>query len=75
MNKSILKKVITAYMVLLSAVGYGQQVEMADTMRKEGKIYVVVAVLVTVFVGLIIYLIIQENRLSKIEKKLNNKNE
>lgn len=75
MNKSILKKVITAYMVLLSAVGYGQQVEMADTMRQEGKIYVVVAVLVTVFVGLIIYLIIQENRLSKIEKKLNNKNE
>ena len=44
-------------------------VEMADTMRAEGKIYVVVAVLSTVFVGLAAYLFFLDRRVSKLEKK------
>ena len=44
-------------------------VEMADTMRAEGKIYVVVAVLTTVFLGLAAYLFLLDRRISKLEKK------
>lgn len=42
--------------------------EMADIMRSNGKIYVVVAVLATIFVGIIVYLIYIDKKLSKLEK-------
>ncbi len=43
-------------------------VEMADTMRSNGKIYVVVAVILTLFAGLIFYLINLDKKISRIEK-------
>ena len=42
---------------------------MADEMRSNGKIYVVVAVLVTIFIGIIIYLIRLDRKISKLEKE------
>lgn len=53
--------------MLLSAQ---EQVEMADTMRSEGKIYVVVAIILTIFMGLIIYLVRLDRKVSNIEKQL-----
>lgn len=48
---------------------YGNRsVEMADTFRKEGKIYVVVGTLGTVLAGIIVYLIILDRKISKIEQ-------
>ena len=47
--------------------------EMADTMRSEGKIYVVVAILVIIFVGLIAYLISMDRKVARIEKKISEK--
>lgn len=44
--------------------------EMADAMRSEGKIYVVVAILVTIFAGLIAYLITLDRKVTRIEKKI-----
>jgi len=46
------------------------EVEMADTLRQDGKIYVVVAVLLTVLVGLIVYLISVDRKVSRLEKQL-----
>jgi hypothetical protein len=43
-------------------------VEMADTMRSNGKIYVVVAVILTLFAGLIIYLVSLDKKISRLEK-------
>lgn len=45
------------------------EVEMADVMRTDGKIYVVVAVLLIIFFGLITYLINIDRKVSKLEKK------
>ncbi|MDP2189431.1 MAG: CcmD family protein [Sphingobacteriaceae bacterium] len=45
------------------------EVEMADLMRTDGKIYVVVAVLLIIFIGLIVYLINLDRKVSKLEKK------
>jgi CcmD family protein len=38
-------------------------------MRSNGKIYVVVAVLVTIFIGIIIYLIHLDRKLTRLEKE------
>ncbi len=46
-----------------------QSVEMADTMRSSGKIYVVIATIVIIFIGLAIYLFAIDRRLKKIEKE------
>ena len=48
-----------------------QKVEMADTMRSNGKIYVVVAIILTIFAGLIIYLVRLDRKISKLEKNNN----
>ena len=46
-----------------------QPVEMADVMRSSGKIYVVIATIVIIFIGLAIYLFAIDRRLKKIEKE------
>jgi CcmD family protein len=43
-------------------------VEMADTMRSNGKIYVVVAVLTIIFLGIILYILRLEKRIKQLEK-------
>jgi len=50
-----------------------QEVEMADTMRSEGKIYVVVAIILVVLTGLILYLFLMDRKLTKMEKQFNEK--
>lgn len=47
-----------------------QSVEMADTFRQEGKIYVVVAVILLIFGGLIAYTITIDRKVSRLEKDL-----
>ena len=46
-----------------------QDVEMADLLHENGKIYVVVGVIAIIFVGLAVYLISIDRRLTKIEKE------
>ena len=45
-----------------------QPVEMADAMRADGKIYVVVAVILTILAGLILYVISIDRKIGKLEK-------
>ncbi|HEY0678666.1 MAG TPA: CcmD family protein [Chitinophagaceae bacterium] len=48
--------------------GTEQAPEMADALRSSGKIYVVVAVVVTILLGLFIYLFRLDRKISKLEK-------
>ena len=48
------------------------KIEMADTMRSNGKIYVVVAVVLTILAMLIIYLLRIDRKISKLEKNINS---
>ena len=48
-------------------------VEMADTFRSEGKIYVVIAVMAIILAGLFIYLFALGKKVSDLEKKINGK--
>lgn len=70
-----LKFLLTVTMVTLATLVFGQPVEMADTMRSEGKIYVVVAIVLVIFIGLIIYLVMLDRKITQIEKKLPEKKE
>ncbi len=47
-----------------------QDVEMADAFRADGKIYVVVAVISVVVLGLIAYLFSIDKKVSKLEKEI-----
>ncbi len=73
-----LSKVPLAALLLLSQNLLAQQpvqdgVEMADQLRADGKIWVVVAVIAAVFVGIIVYLVRLDRQLGKLEKEVNNK--
>ncbi|GAB1445327.1 MAG: CcmD family protein [Cyclobacteriaceae bacterium] len=68
------KYLILIFLILSSLATYAQEkVEMADTMRSEGKIYVVVAILGLILFGLIGYLVVLDKKVSKLEKKLSEK--
>jgi hypothetical protein len=43
------------------------QVEMADRLRADGKIYVVVAIILIILVGFIVYLIILDRKIKSLE--------
>ncbi|MCC5916992.1 MAG: hypothetical protein JJU02_06655 [Cryomorphaceae bacterium] len=45
-------------------------IEMADTFRQDGKIYVVVTVMLLIFAGLIAYLFYVDRKVSKLEKSV-----
>ena len=42
--------------------------EMADVMRSNGKIYVVVAVCLTILIGLFVYVFLLDRKISRLEK-------
>ena len=63
--------VLTAILLALPAMA--QPVEMADTMRSEGKIYVVVAIILIVLIGLVTYLFLMDRKVKKLEDKLDGK--
>lgn len=56
----------------LSSFAQEDNVAMADTMRSNGKIYVVIAVIVTIFAGIILYLIRLDRKISKLEKTIHS---
>lgn len=47
----------------------GDEVEMADTFRAEGKIYVVVSIMSIILIGIAAYLFNLDRKISKLEKK------
>jgi hypothetical protein len=52
---------------------YAQQtVEMADVMRSNGKIYVVVGVIALLMAGIIVFLVNLDRKISKLEKEVEN---
>ena len=72
-----MKKIaLTLFTLLLTLNLFAQDnnVEMADTMRSDGKIYVVVAVILIILLGLLVYLFALDRRLKMLEKKSSGKN-
>ena len=67
-RKTFLSAILLFVSFLVNAQQDPRQVDMADTMRSNGKIYVVVAVILTILAGVIIYLVRLDRKISKLEK-------
>jgi hypothetical protein len=72
---NVMKFTAMFMLILVTSIASAQsgKIEMADAMRESGKIYVVIAVLCSVFAGLIMYATLIDRRLSKLEKEVNKK--
>jgi len=68
-----MKKVLILICIILQSIQTFSQesnsVEMATGLRSSGKIYVVVAVISVIFIGLAAYLFTIDKRLKKIERE------
>lgn len=60
--------VAVSYFLLFTLFVNAQEAEMADAMKANGKIYVVIAVMLTILAGLILYLIRLDRKISKLER-------
>ena len=76
-----MKKFILFVLLLVSLQGFPQEnykgpentkVEMADQLRSSGKIYVVVAVLGTILSGIVLYTVLLDRRITKLERESHN---
>ncbi len=71
--RSIAYRIIFLLLALcINVISFAQakKVEMADEMRSNGKIYIVVAVCLTILIGLFLYVFSLDRKLSKIEKEV-----
>lgn len=59
---------LLVFNLFLFAQDTTKKVEMADVMRSNGRIYVVVAVLLAIFAGIILYLIRLDRKITRLEK-------
>jgi CcmD family protein len=73
-----MKKLISLLAILFTAFGVAaaqelQTPEMADPLRQSGKIYVVVGVIAIIFIGIVVYIIAIDSRVSRLEKSIKDK--
>jgi CcmD family protein len=65
------KLLMALFFLLLTNNIFGQNsIEMADKLRESGKIYVVVAVLLVIFIGIALMLFTIDKKVRKIEKEI-----
>ncbi len=69
MNKILNRISLLLCSLLAGFSGFAQgKPEMADVMRSNGKIYVVVAVCLLILIGLFLYVVSIDRKLSRLEK-------
>ena len=64
---------ITNSLTLFAQQIENQQPEMADQMRSNGKIYVVVTIIAIIFIGIVTYLFKLDRKITKLEKEISDK--
>ena len=71
--KSFKKIVVVIFFLCISIslpAQEGNTVKMADLMRSNGRIYVVVAVMLTILTGLVMYLVRLDKKIKKLENQI-----
>jgi CcmD family protein len=71
MRTKIIQFLFLTVLITMALPTFAQEgkVEMADTMRSEGKIYVVIAVILTILLGLIMYVWRLDRKITKLENE------
>jgi heme/copper-type cytochrome/quinol oxidase subunit 2 len=71
------KKVLGILLICISLLSQAQELmsvsepQMADRLREDGKIYVVISVIAIIFLSLVAFLVYIERKVKRIEEKLN----
>ncbi|MBP7810561.1 MAG: CcmD family protein [Bacteroidia bacterium] len=68
-----MKKLILFFFLFTTLFVNAQEPQMADGMRAEGKIYVVITVLAVIFGCVVAYLVMIDRKVKKLEEELKNK--
>lgn len=68
MSKKIILSLLFQVLSCIMVFAQNTEPEMADALRKDGKIYVVILVLATIFAGIIAFVVHLDRKISKIEK-------
>ena len=55
--------------IVVKAQGGTAKTDFGETMRSNGRIYVVIAVILTILIGLILYVVRLDRKMSKMEKE------
>jgi CcmD family protein len=71
--KVFVKTIFLFIFSLFANICSAQEVEMADGMRAEGKIYVVVVIILVVLIGLFTYLFLLDRKLNKMDQQLKDR--
>ena len=58
---------LATVLIFLPVFAQDKKTEMADLMRENGRIYVVVAVVLTILIGLILYVVRLDKKISRLE--------
>jgi len=70
-----MKYLFTLFAGLLNVSLFAQgKIEMADTMRSNGKIYVVVATMLLIMFAILLLLVAYERRIRRLEKQQKDRN-
>ena len=73
MAKRLYKRITLAFSFILSFAASAQnEVAMADVMRDNGKIYVVVAIVAIIFAGIVVYLISIDRKTARLQRQLDD---
>lgn len=68
--KTLIKYLAAVLFVMFLQPVHAQDAEMADSFRAEGKIYVVVAIILIVLIGLVAYLFLLDRKMNKLEEMI-----
>lgn len=71
--KHIILSFACCLLLLITRAQQNEQVQTGNIMRSNGRIYVVIAVMLTILTGLIIYLARLDRKINKLEKETKNK--
>jgi len=69
MKKWIVSSLIT---LVCSSLAMAQDAGSDDVLRQTGKLYVAVGVLLIIFIGILLFLLLLERKISKLEKLIDN---
>lgn len=64
------KKALTTFVITFLPLSLLLAQEDKDFMRSMGKMYVVVAVIVAIFIGIVIYLVSLDRKITKLENQI-----
>ena len=68
-----MKKIAKILFALFIAIpAYSQDAEMADVFRSNGKIYVLLSIVLVILLGVVAYLVMIDRKASRIEKRLDD---